>query len=136
MGYTHYWTQYADFSDEEWATATDQVKKILADFGEELAGWDGIGSPRINDTCISFNGRRANSCETFKITKRMKDIQRSWLDPLKTPTKVFNFCKTRRLPYDEAVVRVLAVFKNVGKDKLELASDGGMEVFAPYLEST
>lgn len=134
MGYTHYWTQYSDFSDNEWEDIKSQTKEILAEFGDTVAGWDGSGDPRINDTCVSFNGRDNNSCETFKITKRIKDLQRPW--EKEPPTKVFSFCKTRGLPYDEVVVRVLAVFKNIGKDKLELASDGGMEVFAPYLKNT
>jgi hypothetical protein len=131
MGYTHYWTQYADFSDTEWEVITAKTKKILKDFSHLLGGWNGEGDPHIDENYISFNGKADEACETFKVTKLLKDLQRPW--EKQTPDKVFNFCKTRRQPYDEVVLSVLAVLKHTAKDKLNLASDGGVEIFEPYL---
>jgi hypothetical protein len=133
MGYTHYWTQYEDFSVTEWETIVDKVKKILEEFSDLVGGWNGEGMPHIDENYISFNGKGDEGCETFKVTKLLKDFQRPWEE--QTPTKVFNFCKTRRQPYDEVVLRVLAVLKHVAKNKLTLASDGGVEIFEPYLLS-
>jgi hypothetical protein len=109
MGYTHYF-ESRRFSDQEWTRVTTLAKQIIANARRnriKVAGWNGKGSPVLDDSEISLNGRVPDDCETFRIEKAG------------TPR---NFCKTNRLPYDEVVVAILMAAQSTGA--LSWRSDG------------
>jgi hypothetical protein len=117
-GYTHYWNQSRDFTDQEWQKilrgAKSIIKKAMAQ-GIALAGGDGNGKPDLNAKYISLNGAGDESYETFFLSKEKDDE--------------FNFTKTSERPYDPVVVSLLAMIKKVSSDAVDISSDGGDGVF-------
>lgn len=122
MGYTHYWgfkgkVAPKDLKDgkEKFATASARVVRavnLLQEKGVvELAGGSGRGPVIINENEILFNGKGAESCESFWIGVNVHNI---W----------DGFCKTERLPYDIAVCLTLLIFKDVFGDDFSYSSDG------------
>lgn len=86
MGYTNYWDQDKEFTEAEWDAVRAEYAYLL-----EIAG-ETITDISEHTEEIVFNGS-GPSCETFVL--------------LKKPTESFNFCKTRRLPYDLPVWHLL-----------------------------
>ena len=135
MGYTHYWNQYSDFTDEEWDFAREFFHKgleLLAGSSEfattaqewdvksvVIRGWDGIREPEFTDERVSFNGDRSQGLdhESFVVQKIHSGYQ--W-----NPTQRFDFCKTARKPYDVLVVAMLMMFHEMNP-WFEWSSDGG-----------
>ena len=125
MGYTHYWTQSANFTEDEW----DYVRAFFTKMREllpqhrttawdndevpELFGWDGIGSPEMSAVAVGFNGDKSKEInhETFRVEKRLNED--SW-----------QFCKTARKPYDVAVNAMLLMFSTMTPTTFTLATDG------------
>lgn len=125
MGYTHYWTQLRDLTDEEWADALEHVAAILKDVEFEqsipLADMEGKArtKPEFTDKFIAFNGVGEDSHETFKINRRMtKEWEGGRLGA--------DFCKTARKPYDLAVTACLSYFSSVVESH-DVSSDGDGE---------
>ena len=85
MGYTNYWHQYNDFTDEQWKT----IKEEYEEYVKPLAGQDIKDSSDTNDIC--FDGM----CETFLLSKSAKTIK-----DYPEQDVSFNFCKTRMAKYD------------------------------------
>ena len=117
MGYTHYWTQTRDFTEEEWAQIREDMEALLKDVqhlqGIPLANAMGEPgtSPLISDEVIQFNGVGTDSHETFAVYRRKP--------------KVGDFCKTARKPYDLAAVAALCHFATVPDPAaLDANSDG------------
>lgn len=112
MGYTHYWTQTREVSDNEFKKFVSACRKLHKNLPEKtnsaggyfldkplcIAGGDGTGKPKFSNTkdvnVVYFNGAGDELMhETFYIEKN-KDYG-------------FNFCKTVRKPYDLLVVACL-----------------------------
>lgn len=127
MGYTHYYYQYRDLTHDEWTEFTDQVRQIL-NTDVPLAGWDGKGLPVVDDNKVSFNGVEGEGCETCYFQRDLwsasRDQRISWNKKANGPQ--FEFCKTRRRPYDPIVVAVYEAAKAVAPDAFDLSSDGGV----------
>lgn len=132
MGYTHYWGQKRDFTQDEMLKIGEDVRTIIATAsGRAFPGRDsdtptgslviagGAGErgslPQIDDKTISFNGLGPDlDHETF-----MFDAKRSMpYDNAPADRLGWAFCKTARKPYDVVVTAVLTY----------LAADWGFEV--------
>jgi hypothetical protein len=94
MGYTHYWRQSEDFTDDQWSAICKDTRKILTYCRKQgIAIQYECDDTRIR-SCVTkseihFNGAGSDGCETFYI---------QFGNP-----RDFNFCKTERRPYDLAV---------------------------------
>jgi len=129
MGYTHYWRQQRDFTDNEWQDLTARVTmalKALPDRTETAGGYHagdplkicggmGEGEPVIDGERIWFNGDESADLdhETFNLEK-VKDSS-------------FDFCKTARKPYDLLVTVVLVLADMGAPGALHVSSDGDAE---------
>ena len=95
MGYTNYWEQTRDFTDNEWIKV-QQVYSWLLEMDQEKT----IHNQCMGNEEIVFNGYKEDSHETMVISKKaLKD-------------NCFYFCKTARKPYDIAVWHMLGFIKS------------------------
>jgi hypothetical protein len=117
MGYTHYFTQKRDFSDEEWDEICNIVKKVLdSDLCPIRFECDSEEPPLVDNSQIRFNGIEGDGHETFRITHEM---------PEEMPfIGTFRCCKTARKGYDLIVCLALLAVHNVAPDAVEISSDG------------
>ncbi len=112
MGYTQYFPQQRDFTNDEWNTILTFAKSLFKD--QKLVLANGMGDldskPVANKSQISFNGIGDESHETFYLTKK------------RTPD--FNFTKTAQKEYDSSVVAMLTYIHHIAPDALSISSDG------------
>lgn len=113
MGYTHYWRVSGSLDKDKFKEFSSDCKKIaeMSDVG--LANLQGEEKtfPEFSETEVSFNGIGKYSCESFFVNLN---------------TSGFNFCKTRRRPYDTVVVACLLCLKYYFDD-VSVSSDGDNE---------
>lgn len=102
MGYTRYWDIKSDLNDFEFLKFREICNQIVELFDIPL---DDI---TINDNEVIFNGVGDDAHETFVFSKKSG----------------FNFCKTKRKPYDAVVCACLLAAKNIFVDKIDIRSDG------------
>ena len=124
MGYTNYWYQTRAFTDAEWY----EIKTYLL-FRHNSFTLDNLDKEIkisiLDDNIIQFNGKNAKlSCEDFTLYKNVRE-------PLYKDDKVeFNFCKTRQLPYDMMVWKLLRFIKFVvlspRDDTFKISNDNGV----------
>src|SRR5579863_3290890 len=118
MGYTHYWDQTRDYTDEEWAQIREDMTELLKDVqhvqGIPLGNWNGDpgSSPAITDKDIRFNGVGEDHYETFVV----------WRKPRRGEESIG--CKTARKPYDLAVTAALCYLATVEPAVFRVTSDG------------
>lgn len=115
MGYTHYWKNPTDISDEAWISIIADVTQMINHLPAEvvLAGGLGVGEPILNNDEICFNGYEAEAYEAFRLGRNANKI---------------NFCKTEYRPYDVAVCATLLIARH-HHPAPEVSSDG--EVTGP-----
>lgn len=144
MGYTHYFMRKdIELSVKKFAAFAADVQKAFAKLPEhsessggyhagerlQLAGGDGTGEAKVNNDEICFNGLGESGCETLYIP-RVYPIgeEGSFGDYIRKEFArkghVFDFCKTRRQPYDLAVQVTLILFKHHFKGRVNISSDG------------
>ena len=123
MGYTNYWYQTRAFTDKEWYEI--QTYLICRHNYFKLDDLDQeIKIAILDDNIIQFNGKNDRlSCEDFTLYKNVRE-------PFYKDDKVeFNFCKTRQLPYDMMVWKLLKFIKFVVLDPkdhtFEISNDNG-----------
>ena len=140
MGYTHYWYQDGDFSEDQWSQirnlswsayenwldfihSTDSESELFP-----LASWDGKNLPEFTDLDIAFNGRGKDGHESFVLPRCMPDPKE------KQPWRVdeghpdyFAFCKTAQKPYDTMVAAVLLIANHVAPEVIRYDSDGDVK---------
>lgn len=107
MGYTHSFKALQP--DAQLAQMAQQIVDTTA---ARICGADGTGEPVITDELICLNGNayEEEDHETFYLRRGDYD---------------FNFCKTARKPYDDAVVAILVAAIVNGSDGAEnICSDG------------
>lgn len=134
MGYTHYFTQNRNFTRAEWQTVSDDLRTILQyaqhDCGIALANGSGEGgtSPEFNADFISFNGVGDDAHETFIIRRTIKTKP----DYEGESNLAWDFCKTARKPYDDAVTACLCYLGSITRrdDTSTGAPIIGSEVFS------
>ena len=123
MGYTNYWYQTRAFTDKEWYEIKTYL--LFRHNSFELDDLDKeIKISILDDNIIQFNGKNAKlSCEDFTLYKNIRE-------PLYKDDKIeFNFCKTRQLPYDMMVWKLLKFIKFVVLDPkdqtFKISNDNG-----------
>ena len=124
MGYTNYWYQTRAFTDKEWYEIKTYL--LFRHNSFELDDLDKeIKISILDDNIIQFNGKNDRlSCETFTLYKNVRE-------PFYKDDKVeFNFCKTRQLPYDMMVWKLLRFIKFVvlspRDDTFKISNDNGV----------
>lgn len=143
MGYTHYWRQTRDFTDDEWLKLRQGAGQVVSalrnakalrerdipavPFDIPLAYEDDEPDrpPVVSLDEIRFNGVGEDGHETFYLTRRKPEKRE--FDRLYETEGAFDFCKTARKPYDAAVVAVLTIAHTVAPGVLTLSSDGTPE---------
>ena len=95
MGYTNYWEQTRDFTNDEWIKVQQEYSWLL-----EMDQEKTIHNQCMGNEEIVFNGYKEDSHETMVISKKvLKD-------------NCFYFCKTARKPYDIGVWHMLGFIKS------------------------
>ena len=124
MGYTNYWYQTRAFTDKEWYEIKTYLLFRHTSF--ELDELDKeIKISILDDNIIQFNGKNDRlSCENFTLHKNIRE-------PYYKDDKVeFNFCKTRQLPYDMMVWKLLKFINFVVLDpwnkQFKISNDNGV----------
>ena len=131
MGYTHYWYQDPKLDADKFAAASLDIAKVIEASEVTLAGGMGDAgtTPEIGPEKIWINGVEDDAHETFAIEPTAK--KQDWESG--EDSKVFNFCKTARKPYDEVVTASLAVLKHHLGDALRVSSDGDFDEWSEGL---
>ena len=103
MGYTNYWHQHNDFTNNQWKEIKEEYEYI-----KEIVGFL-IQDESTNDI-IKFNGIGDNEHEDFYLSKfaRPYGSERYQGDDIS-----FGFCKTARKPYDLAVWYMLTFINRI-----------------------
>ena len=124
MGYTNYWYQTRAFTDAEWY----EIKTYLL-FRHNSFTLDDLDKEIkisiLDDNIIQFNGKNDRlSCEDFTLYKNIRE-------PFYKDDNVeFNFCKTRQLPYDMMVWKLLRFINFVVLDPkdqtFKISNDNGV----------
>ena len=124
MGYTNYWYQTRAFTDKEWY----EIKTYLL-FRHNSFTLDDLDKEIkisiLDDNIIQFNGKNDRlSCEDFTLYKNIRE-------PFYKDDKIeFNFCKTRQLPYDMMVWKLLKFINFVVLDpwnkQFKISNDNGV----------
>jgi len=138
MGYTHYWklkTVPENYKEQSVKVITEvgilleRMPAICETAGSSydedkiiLCGGDGTGKPDISKERICFNGERKKGLnnETFHVEFNQELFE-------------FDFCKTARKPYDQAVCLCLLSLAN-HIDGFEFSSDGDKEDWQPAID--
>jgi hypothetical protein len=134
MGYTHYWEISRDFTNEEWDALTDEATRIIGLAGKlNIKLGDALGDfePVITKKRIALNGYGNAGCESFILTKNKRETA-EW-ERERENNAVFDFCKTRQLPYDAVVVSILFAANKVAPNAIRPSSDGG-DIFEPAID--
>ena len=124
MGYTNYWYQTRAFTDKEWYEIKTYL--LFRHNSFELDDLDKeIKISILDDNIIQFNGKNDRLyCEDFTLYKNVRE-------PFYKDDNVeFNFCKTRQLPYDMMVWKLLRFIKFVvlspRDDTFKISNDNGV----------
>ncbi len=104
MGYTNYWHQYNDFTDDQWKQIKEEyeyIKEVCANIIEDET---------ITTDEIVFNGKNENGHEAFLIKQNARPYGSEKYDGEDIH---FSFCKTRMKPYDLAVWHMLTFINRI-----------------------
>ena len=140
MGYANYWYQYRDFTDGEWVEIVDYFNTLmqkeeyrkLVDLGA-VVHYRPIQAIKYEDQEIYFDGGEGGSCETFVLHKHEPKPR------YEGDKTYFNFCKTRGLPYDKVVWKLLKFIKLIVLDPTKadfiISNDNGDEIVSLHCPS-
>lgn len=134
MGYSHYWEISRNFTDEEWSAITAEANRIIGLAGKlDIKLGDALGDfePVVTTKRIALNGYGNAGCESFILLKNKREAA-EW-ERKRDNDAVFDFCKTRQLPYDAVVVSILFAANKIAKDAIQISSDGG-DIFEPAID--
>ena len=112
MGYTNYWHQHIDFTDDQWKQIKGEAYYIDGIAGRNLQ------SIEITKHEIIMNGNPG--CETFVLNKNRPTEKQYDSQDLS-----FNFCKTRAMTYDIYVWHMLVFVAGMinDTDKFSISRD-------------
>jgi|ERR1022692_508799 hypothetical protein len=112
MGYTHYWYQKREFTQEEWTRITTLASLTIANAAKQGIQ---LENTQIDGHMVLLDGPG----ETFLLER----VPRGRVhDPAKG---AFAFCKTCGAPYDAVVVTILHHARTIAPDAIRVESDGG-----------
>ena len=129
MGYTHYWHQKRDLTNDEWSILTTKVREILDATTVALESdiLSNGTSYQVTDDIIEFNGFDDEAHETF-IINRLKRERSEWTDVEQyNRDGAFDCCKTAQKPYDEVVLAILLVIRDTLGEAFSVSSDGDID---------
>ena len=115
MGISHHWKRPTEFSEEEFAAAVNDFRRLVDLAPFELAGFEGIGSPILSPDHIEFNGVAPFFCEPFEVAQ-------AEFDRLGCP-EFYGHCKTQKFPYDKAVMTALIILSHHLGNSIAVSSD-------------
>jgi hypothetical protein len=120
MGFARYWTVKRDVDPESLIEAGRKMGEVIRLSNVPLAGLDGTGEPTLdaNNGTVWFNGVE-DSYEGFVWPP---DLVAGRASPDQEDA-VFEWCKTRRLPYDAVVAACLRVAREVLGDSIRVEAD-------------
>ena len=104
MGYTNYWHQHNDFTDDQWKEIKEEyeyIKEVCANI---------IDDETVTTDEIVFNGKNEDGHETFLIKQNARPYGSEKYDG---EDIYFSFCKTRMKPYDLAVWHMLTFINRI-----------------------
>lgn len=132
MGHTHYWWREPVLDAPRFIAAAEDCRSVMDAVkkrGIAITGPSGTGqAPRPSAAGVFLNGDPAY--EAFEVGR----ISDGRLRKLGLRLLVFEFCKTRRLPYDLAVTACLLVLKYHLGRQFVVHTDGSAEDWAPAIE--
>tara|TARA_R110000868_G_scaffold283476_1_gene543903 strand:+ start:79 stop:447 length:369 start_codon:yes stop_codon:yes gene_type:complete len=116
MGYTNYWRQSTDFSEQEW--------DLILAFYRGLKHTFNFKDETYRGDAIQFNGLDFENHETFVLKRYATFVlpkNYEGCDP------TFNFCKTNKKPYDAVVWSLLCFARYIKEDKdtFKISNDDG-----------
>ena len=126
MGYTHYWRPQRDFTDAEWTHIVTDVEALVDP--ERLPSDIHLIHRDADDVALegiyAASGRilfdAEPGCETFLLDKYR--------------VSSFEFCKTRREPYDLVVCAVLLLCQYHAPGALVISSDGDLSDWSEAID--
>lgn len=138
MGYTHYWYQRRELTASEWADTCEAFHTMLSQLPTHSNSAGGYYSDkplaladiRVTNDYIAFNGVGELSCETMVLYRNYEIFKEEWETPSEMypdETTWFQFCKTKRKPYDLLVVALLLAVTEIAPGWAYLRSDGDMQ---------
>ena len=104
MGITHHWKRPVELPPEAFKAAIIDSGRLLSDAEGVLAGFDGTGSPLVEDEHLVLNGRGTAGVEPLELV--LTEFDRHGR------TEVWGHCKTGLRPYDLHVKAVLIIFRH------------------------
>jgi hypothetical protein len=122
MGFTHYFTQTKTITKEDWVFFTAGVRRAIPLSGVKVAYEldQPETAPAIDDNKVRFNGVGGEGCETF-IVHRLRPALDPWREKAGLK-RGWDFCKTRREPYDVLVTACLVYLESI--EGWPVGSDG------------
>lgn len=137
MGYTHYFTQKKQPTDEQWQALKEKVTEVYNTMQKQrtptgsIIVCNGLGEVQIRQAqglfieqgqSICFNGaaKLRQDHEPFYLTQKRN--------------KNFDFCKTAEKPYDFMVVAVLILADYYCPNCYNISSDGSKDDWHPVSE--
>lgn len=127
MGYTHYFTQRRELTEEEWSQLCAVTRTIIAQSGVSIRNGWGEGEPEISPDRIALNGDedKDEAYETFSLTRQIDKDNLSYYEG--DGGGWFDFCKTQYRPYDVVVCAVLLAVTEIAPGAYSVSSDGNMQ---------
>jgi hypothetical protein len=112
VGYTHYYTQRDNFTNEEWSAFTSTVEKIVKEYEGTLEEFS------FNDTHLVIHDQYWESFVITNVRERRPHL------PASLDMDGFGFTKTGQAQYDKVVTASLIALKEIMGDKYQIGSDG------------
>ena len=136
MGYEHYYRVVPEFDLEKFALVARDFGRLLAPIkkaGANLGSGHAAGRPTVNRNKIQFNGleREDGHCEEFTLERQLLAKR---VYSKKANGKFNQAVKTRRKPYDLAVMACLVVAKRHLGSGIIVNSDGSLEDWRKAIE--
>tara|TARA_R110000824_G_scaffold8858_1_gene40219 strand:+ start:742 stop:1197 length:456 start_codon:yes stop_codon:yes gene_type:complete len=127
MGYTHYFTQTKDFSDDQWSKIRAVANTLLRKAGHIDRSTKYDQKLFITKDAVRFNGIGDEGHETFYLKKKLRPTEWESAGNCFEKGEEYQFCKTAYKDYDKYVVAMLCMINYLAPDVCRIESDGDKE---------